>query len=102
MRDSYLGTFKIIKLVGKNAVEVKLTKTFSRKHPVFLIILVKPYHQTDENTFPKRKEVPSPGKVVEEDSPGPVKRIPNNRKIKNNRKDHRHYLVRLKGHAAEK
>ncbi|MBW0505829.1 hypothetical protein O181_045544 [Austropuccinia psidii MF-1] len=35
MRDSFVGPFTIIKLIGKNAVEVKLTEEFSRKHPVF-------------------------------------------------------------------
>ncbi|MBW0579024.1 hypothetical protein O181_118739 [Austropuccinia psidii MF-1] len=36
MRDSFVGPFTITNLIGKNAVEVKLTKEFSRKHPVFL------------------------------------------------------------------
>ncbi|MBW0518144.1 hypothetical protein O181_057859 [Austropuccinia psidii MF-1] len=31
MRDSFLGPFTIIKLIGKNAVKVKLTEEFSRK-----------------------------------------------------------------------
>ncbi|MBW0589193.1 hypothetical protein O181_128908 [Austropuccinia psidii MF-1] len=35
MRDSFVGPFTIINLVGKNAVEVKLTEEVSRKHPVF-------------------------------------------------------------------
>ncbi|MBW0474731.1 hypothetical protein O181_014446 [Austropuccinia psidii MF-1] len=35
MRDSFVGPFIIIKLIAKNAVEVKLTEEFSRKHPVF-------------------------------------------------------------------
>ncbi|MBW0525341.1 hypothetical protein O181_065056, partial [Austropuccinia psidii MF-1] len=35
MRDSFVGPFTIINLIGKNAVEVKLTEEFSRKHPVF-------------------------------------------------------------------
>ncbi|MBW0580568.1 hypothetical protein O181_120283, partial [Austropuccinia psidii MF-1] len=35
MGESFLGPFTIIKLIGKNAVEVKLTEEFSRKHPVF-------------------------------------------------------------------
>ncbi|MBW0545149.1 hypothetical protein O181_084864 [Austropuccinia psidii MF-1] len=42
MRDSFLGPFTIINLVGKNAVEVKLTEEFSRKHPVLPVSLVKP------------------------------------------------------------
>ncbi|MBW0583328.1 hypothetical protein O181_123043 [Austropuccinia psidii MF-1] len=39
MRDSFVGPFTIIKLIGKNAVEVKLTEEFSRKHPVFPVSL---------------------------------------------------------------
>ena len=35
MRDSFLGPFTIIKLIGENAVEVRLAEEFSRKHPVF-------------------------------------------------------------------
>ncbi|MBW0492257.1 hypothetical protein O181_031972, partial [Austropuccinia psidii MF-1] len=35
MRDSFVGPFTIIKLIGKNSVEVKLIEEFSRKHPVF-------------------------------------------------------------------
>ncbi|MBW0472752.1 hypothetical protein O181_012467 [Austropuccinia psidii MF-1] len=59
MRDSFLGTFTIIKLKGKNDSVVKLTKLLSRKHPV----------------FPVR------------DSPGPVKKIIKARKIRLNGKD---------------
>ncbi|MBW0537518.1 hypothetical protein O181_077233 [Austropuccinia psidii MF-1] len=32
MRDSFVGPFTIIKLIGKNAVEVRLTEEFCRKH----------------------------------------------------------------------
>ncbi|MBW0524259.1 hypothetical protein O181_063974, partial [Austropuccinia psidii MF-1] len=35
MRDSFVGPLTIMKWIGKNAVEVKLTEEFSRKHPVF-------------------------------------------------------------------
>ncbi|MBW0506877.1 hypothetical protein O181_046592 [Austropuccinia psidii MF-1] len=35
MRESFVGPFTIIKLIGKNAMEVKLTEEFCRKHPVF-------------------------------------------------------------------
>ncbi|MBW0579830.1 hypothetical protein O181_119545 [Austropuccinia psidii MF-1] len=48
LRDSFLGAFTIIKLIVKNAVEVKLTEEFSRKHPLFPVSLVKPYFQTEE------------------------------------------------------
>ncbi|MBW0512305.1 hypothetical protein O181_052020 [Austropuccinia psidii MF-1] len=41
MRDSFVGPFTIIRLIGKNAVEVRLTEEFSREHPVFPVSLVK-------------------------------------------------------------
>ncbi|MBW0507120.1 hypothetical protein O181_046835 [Austropuccinia psidii MF-1] len=41
IRDSFVGTFTLIELIGENAVEVGLTEEFSRKHPVFPVSLVK-------------------------------------------------------------
>ncbi|MBW0549878.1 hypothetical protein O181_089593 [Austropuccinia psidii MF-1] len=103
MRDSFLGPFTIIKLVGKNAVEVKLTEEFSRKHPVFAVSLVKPYFQTEEGKFPSRKKNLTPPEIVEvEDSPGPVSKIIRARKIRLNGKDQRQYLVRFKNQTADK
>ncbi|MBW0580305.1 hypothetical protein O181_120020 [Austropuccinia psidii MF-1] len=103
MRDSFFGPFTIIKLIGKNAVAVKLTEEFSRKHPVFPVSLVKPYFQTEEDKFPSRKKKPTPPGIVEvEDSPGPVKRIIKARKIRLNGKDQRQYLVRFKNQTAGK
>ncbi|MBW0485842.1 hypothetical protein O181_025557 [Austropuccinia psidii MF-1] len=63
MRDSFVGPFTIIKVIGKDAVEVKLTEDFSRKHPVFPVSLVKPYFQTEEDKFPSRKNNPTPPEV---------------------------------------
>ncbi|MBW0515911.1 hypothetical protein O181_055626 [Austropuccinia psidii MF-1] len=77
MRDSFLGPFTIIRLIGKNAVEVKLTEEFSRKHPVFPVMEV-------------------------EDSPGPVSKIIRSRKIRLNGKDQRQDLVRFKNQTADK
>ncbi|MBW0544335.1 hypothetical protein O181_084050 [Austropuccinia psidii MF-1] len=65
MRDSSVGPFTIIKLIGKNAVEVKLTEEFSRKHSVFPMSLVKPYFQTEEDKFPSRKKNPTQQEIVE-------------------------------------
>ncbi|MBW0591020.1 hypothetical protein O181_130735 [Austropuccinia psidii MF-1] len=56
MRDSFVGPFTIIKLIGGNSVEVKLTEKFSRKHPVFPVSLVKTYFQTEEDKFPSREK----------------------------------------------
>ncbi|MBW0479193.1 hypothetical protein O181_018908 [Austropuccinia psidii MF-1] len=90
MRDSFVRPFTIIKLIGKNAVEVKLKQEFSRKHPVFPISLVKPYFQTEEDKFPSRKKNTTPPEIVKmEYSPGPVKKIIKARKIRLNGKDQR-------------
>ncbi|MBW0477027.1 hypothetical protein O181_016742 [Austropuccinia psidii MF-1] len=103
MRDSFVGPFTIIKLIGKRAVEGKLTEELSRKHPVFPGSLVKPYFQTEEDKFPSRKKKPTPPEIVEvEYSPGPVKKNIKARKIRINGKDQRQYLVRFKNQTADK
>ncbi|MBW0530505.1 hypothetical protein O181_070220 [Austropuccinia psidii MF-1] len=103
MRDSFVGPFTIIEFIGKNAVGVQLTEEISRKHPVFPVILVKPYFQIEEDKSPSRKKNPTPPEMLEvEDSPGPVKKIINTRKIRLNGKDQRQYLVRFKNQTADK
>ncbi|MBW0553798.1 hypothetical protein O181_093513 [Austropuccinia psidii MF-1] len=89
MRDSFVGPFTIMELIGKNAVEVNLTEELSRKHPIFPMSLVKPYFQTEEDNLPSRKKNPKPPEIVAmEDSPGPVKKIIRARKIRLNGRDH--------------
>ncbi|MBW0534666.1 hypothetical protein O181_074381 [Austropuccinia psidii MF-1] len=96
MRDSFVGPFTIIKLIGKNAVEVKLQKNFP-------VSLVKPYFQTEEDKFPSRKKNPTSPSIVEvEDSPGPVSKIIRSRKIRLNGKNQRQYLVSFKNQTADK
>ncbi|MBW0520763.1 hypothetical protein O181_060478 [Austropuccinia psidii MF-1] len=103
MRDSFVGPFTILMLIEKNAVEVKLTEEFSRKHPVFPVSLVKHYSQTEEDQFPYRRKNPTPPEIVEvEDSPRPVIKIITARKIILNGKDQRQYLVRSKNQTADK
>ncbi|MBW0461180.1 hypothetical protein O181_000895 [Austropuccinia psidii MF-1] len=85
MKDSFVGPFTIIKLIGENAVEVKLTEEFSRKHPVF------------------PEEEPKPPEIVEvEDYPEPVQKIIKARNIRLNGKDQRQYLVRFKNQTVDK
>ncbi|MBW0484189.1 hypothetical protein O181_023904 [Austropuccinia psidii MF-1] len=103
MRDPFVGPFTIIKLIGKNAVEVKLTKERSRKHPVFPVSVVKPYFQTEKDKFPSRKKNPTTPKIVEvEDFPGPVRKILKARNIRLNGKDQRQYLVGFKNQTEDK
>ncbi|MBW0579312.1 hypothetical protein O181_119027 [Austropuccinia psidii MF-1] len=103
MRDSFVRPFTIIELIRKNAVEVKITEEFSRKHPVFPVSLVKPYFQTEEGKFPCRRKNPTPPEIAAvEDSPGPVSKNIRARKIRLNGKDQRHYLVRFRNKTADK
>ncbi|MBW0533921.1 hypothetical protein O181_073636 [Austropuccinia psidii MF-1] len=103
MRDSLVGPFTIIKLIGKNAVEVKLTEELSRKHPVYPVSLVKPYFQTEEDKFPSRKKNPTAPDIGEvEDSPGPVSKIIRARKIRLKGRNQRQYLVRFKNQTSDK
>ncbi|MBW0491941.1 hypothetical protein O181_031656 [Austropuccinia psidii MF-1] len=103
MRDSFVGPFTIIKLIRKNAVEVKITEEVSKKHPVFPVSLVKPFFQTEEDKFPFRKKNTTPPEIVEvKDCPGPVKKIIKARNIRLNGKDQRQYLVRFKNQTADK
>ncbi|MBW0489859.1 hypothetical protein O181_029574 [Austropuccinia psidii MF-1] len=97
LRDSFVGPFTITKLIGKNAVEFRLTEEFSRRNPAFPVNLVKPYFQTGEDKFPSRKETITPPDIVEvENSPVPVKKIIKARKIRLNGKDQRQYLLDFK------
>ncbi|MBW0558218.1 hypothetical protein O181_097933 [Austropuccinia psidii MF-1] len=103
MRDSFVEPFITINLVGKNAVEVKLTERLSGKHAVFPVSFVNPHFQTKEDKFPSRKKNPTPPEIVEvEDSPGTVKKIIRARKIRLNGRDQRQYLVRFKNQTADK
>ncbi|MBW0496620.1 hypothetical protein O181_036335 [Austropuccinia psidii MF-1] len=78
MRDSFVGPFTIMKLIGENAVE------------------------TDKDRFPSRRKNTTPPERVEvEDSPGPVKHIIKDRKIRVNGKDQRQYLVRFKNQTVD-
>ncbi|MBW0502272.1 hypothetical protein O181_041987 [Austropuccinia psidii MF-1] len=103
MRDSFVGSFTIIKLIGKNALEVKITEEFSRKHSVFPVSLLKPYFQTEEDKFPSRKKNPTPPGIVEVDYfPRAVKKTIKGRKRRLNGKYQRQYLVRFKNQTADK
>ncbi|MBW0481086.1 hypothetical protein O181_020801 [Austropuccinia psidii MF-1] len=103
IRGSFIGPFTIIRLVGKNAVEVRLTEEFSRKPPVFPVSLVEPYYPIDDDKVPNSKKIVTHEKLVEEDhSPVPVKKIIKARKVRIIRKDNRQYLIRFKNEPAEK
>ncbi|MBW0552123.1 hypothetical protein O181_091838 [Austropuccinia psidii MF-1] len=87
MRDSFVEPFTIMKLIGKNAVDVRLTEEFSRKHSVFPVSLFKPYFQKGEDRFPSSNKTYTAQDIVEvEVSPGPVKNIIKARQLRLNGK----------------
>ncbi|MBW0496625.1 hypothetical protein O181_036340 [Austropuccinia psidii MF-1] len=103
MRDSSVGPFTIIRMIGKYSVEVRCTEEFSRKYPVFPVSLVRPYHQIGEDMFPSRNKSHTLQNIVEvEDCPGPMKKIMNSQKIRLNGKEHRQYLVKFKNKTDDK
>ncbi|MBW0492513.1 hypothetical protein O181_032228 [Austropuccinia psidii MF-1] len=58
MRDSFLGPLTITKLLGKNAVEVKLTEEFSRKHPVCPVIWSSQTSRQRRTSSPPARRIP--------------------------------------------
>ncbi|MBW0577236.1 hypothetical protein O181_116951 [Austropuccinia psidii MF-1] len=102
-RDSFVGPITIIKLIGKNSEEVRLTEQLSKKHLVFPVSLVKPYFQKGEDRFPSRNKTYTPQEKVEvEESPGTMKKILQAMKIRLDAKDQRQYLVRFKNQTADR
>ncbi|MBW0464007.1 hypothetical protein O181_003722 [Austropuccinia psidii MF-1] len=65
MRASFVGPFTLIKFIRKNAVQVRLTEEFSRRHPLFPVSLVKPYFQTGEDKFASRNKTYTTQDIVE-------------------------------------
>ncbi|MBW0514460.1 hypothetical protein O181_054175 [Austropuccinia psidii MF-1] len=103
MRESFVGPFVIIQMIGKNLVDVRLTEEFSRKNPVFAVSLVKPYFQRGEDKFPLTKKATTAPEIVEvEEYPCPLKMIIKARKNRLNFKDQRQYLVRSKNQTSDK
>ena len=101
MRDNYVGPFLITKLIGKNAIEVKLTEEFGRKHPVFPVSLAKKFKESDGDKFPNRETRKDFIPIEQPDTPGPVKYIIKSRLMRINGKDLRQYLVRFKKQSAD-
>ncbi|MBW0486337.1 hypothetical protein O181_026052 [Austropuccinia psidii MF-1] len=103
MRDLFVGPLIIISQIGRNSADVKFTKEFSTKYPVFPVSLIKLYHQTDYRKFHNSANIFTHEKLVEEKySPGPVKKIIKAGNISINGKDNRQYLVRFKNQPEDK
>ncbi|MBW0462239.1 hypothetical protein O181_001954 [Austropuccinia psidii MF-1] len=89
IRDSFLGEFTIIRLIGKNEVEVKLTEELFRKHLVSLVRLVNTYHKTGEGRCTSSVKGHTAQAIAEvENYPVTLKKIITARRIRINGKDY--------------
>jgi len=62
----FVGPFGVTRLVGPNAIEVKLTGPYAKKHPVFPVSLAKLYQPGDPQRFPGRRQAPAPDPIIVE------------------------------------
>lgn len=54
-----IGPFAVVRMVGKNAVELQLSQAFARLHPVFNISLISPFYQSDNDSDLFQKDLPA-------------------------------------------
>ncbi|MBW0513013.1 hypothetical protein O181_052728 [Austropuccinia psidii MF-1] len=55
---SYGGTFVIVSLHVKNAIQVQLSGEWPKKHHTFPVSWIKPYQQADKEFYPLRNPTP--------------------------------------------
>lgn len=96
LQPAFAGPFKVIKLIGKNAVEVELWHPYDRKHPVFPVSLLKLYKSNDEEKFPNRKLSPDPKTELINPEDLVMLKVLDQRLIKRGNVTHREYLVHHK------
>src|SRR3979490_1770322 len=86
--------YVVNKVVSRNAYGLQLPPSFGRTHPVFLVILVRPY---EEDPIPERQAQPPPPPIIRDGVPEyEVERILDSR-VHQGRQE---YLVRWKGYGA--
>jgi transposase InsO family protein len=69
LQEPFLGPFTVLRKVGDNAVELLLTGTYARRHPVFPVSLCKLHKAGDPERFPGRRVEPPPDPVLVEGTP---------------------------------
>ncbi|MBW0526138.1 hypothetical protein O181_065853 [Austropuccinia psidii MF-1] len=58
LKDYFAGPFMIKALHGPNAVQSELTGELMKKHPAFLVSVIKPYSSSDKELFLPRNKPP--------------------------------------------
>jgi hypothetical protein len=92
--DRRYGPFKVTKIVGPNAYQLKLPSSM-KVHPVFNTVKLRPYHQ---DTIPGRKAPTRPGAVIEGESPEWEVECIKDSRLQRGRLE---YLVKWKGYPQE-
>ncbi|MBW0591883.1 hypothetical protein O181_131598 [Austropuccinia psidii MF-1] len=99
LKDSYVGSFFIVALHGTNAVQVELSGELENKHPIFPVILIKPYHPADKELFPLRNPTPLTVPTMGQNEYKNIKKVVKERRLRG--KNQRKYLVRYRNPAHE-
>ncbi|MBW0558497.1 hypothetical protein O181_098212 [Austropuccinia psidii MF-1] len=92
LKDSYVGPFVIVALLGTNALPVELSGELENKHPPFPVSLIKPYQTADKEIFTLRNPTPLTVPPVEQNEDRKIKEFIQERRLKG--KNQREYLVR--------
>lgn len=96
--DQFVGPFRVLRLIGPNAVQVELKPPFDRKHNVFSVQLVKLHRASDPTKFPNRRQTRAPDPVVVNgEVERVVEKIVDERTIRQGSKVTREYKVRWEG-----
>ena len=101
MKQAFLGPFKVIEMVGSNAVRVQLDEVHKDKHNVFNVSKVQPFNESSEEAFPGRRpnEIEVPPIISDEgDELYEVELIRQKRKAKDGGFE---YLVHWKNYGVE-
>ena len=90
----WLGPYTINKVVSRNAYGLTLPSLFGRTHPVFSVVLLRPY---EKDAIPERHSSPPPPPIIQDGVPEyEVEKILDSRVFRGRLE----YLVRWKGYGA--
>lgn len=59
LADKFLGPFKVISILGKNAYKLELLKNYERIHPTFHVSLLEPYRRREGVVLPEAVQIQS-------------------------------------------
>ncbi|MBW0495855.1 hypothetical protein O181_035570 [Austropuccinia psidii MF-1] len=82
LKDSCVGPFVLIALLGTNAVQVEFSSEFENKHPSFPVTLIKPYQSTDKELFPLRNPTPVTVQPVKQSEDSKIKKVIKERRLR--------------------